>query len=123
MSGCAGHPRFMRGVGDRWLSVSTFAAQTQKKGGPLESDPPMEAMVPSDVNADVTSLDDHSVSAITMRPFAKARQFLRDIVDAGIAVPVDEVEHPSHDSPARQPGGENQPAHGTQTNRCIHPVL
>ena len=60
---------------------------------------------------------------MAMWPIAKIPQLPRDIVDPGITVSVDEVEHPSDESPARQTAGEDQPAHGTQANRRASPML
>ena len=63
------------------------------------------------------------VSVMALWTIPKSPQLASNIVDPGIAVSVDEVEHPSHNGPPRQSAGEDQSAHRAEADRRIDPVL
>jgi hypothetical protein len=48
--------------------------------------------------------------------------FLRDLIDPGIPIPLDEVEDPAHDRPARHAAAEDQAAQRNQAGHRIYPL-
>jgi len=48
--------------------------------------------------------------------------FLGDLIDPGIPIPLDEVEDPAHDRPARQIAAEDQAAQCHEVGHRIHPL-
>src|SRR6185312_16317247 len=60
---------------------------------------------------------------MVIRPVTKTLQLPRNVIQRFITVVYEEVEHPAHDRPPRQPAGEYQTAHGAETNRRACPVL